>query len=229
MVSFTALVISNHSALIMASDIRKRDTLFPGSDPGNFGEDSNPSSNHNIPIPRITEEQARRIHLKNGWPQSSGSTVPEKRSSREKPGSHLSDSGYKEGDEITGSKRTRIEQRIRRSSRVTYHEFMELEQAGSAVMGCDNSKRCNLVAIKRLKGVDKNSAYLMRLPKNDHVVNIKDMYFDKDDLVIIYESMDISLRAVTSILQGPFKPFQIAAICKEVSTSPDRISSALLT
>lgn len=213
----------------MASDIRKRDTLFPGSNPGNFGEDSNPSSNYNIPVPRITQEQVRRIHLKSRWPQSSGSTVPEKRSSREKPSSHLSDSGYKEGNEITGSKRTRIERRIERSPRVTYHEFMDLDQAGSAVMGCDNTRQCNLVAIKRLRGVDKNSAYGMQPFTNDHVVSIEDMYFDNDDLVIIYEPMDISLRAVTSIVQGPFKPFQIAAICKEVSTSPDRISSALLT
>jgi hypothetical protein len=55
------------------------------------------------------------------------------------------------------------------------------------------------------------------------------LYFDKDDLVIIYKLINVSLRAVTSILQGPFKPFQIAAIFKEVSTSPDHISSALLT
>jgi hypothetical protein len=33
---------------------------------------------------------------------------------------------------------------------------MNLEQAGSAVMGCDDSKRHNLVVIKRLKEVDKN-------------------------------------------------------------------------
>jgi hypothetical protein len=61
------------------------------------------------------------------------------------------------------------------------------------------------------------------------VVNIIDMYFNKDDLIIIYKPIDVSLRAVTSILQGPFKAFQIAVICKEVSTSLNYISSALLT
>jgi hypothetical protein len=56
------------------------------------------------------------------------------------------------------------------------------------------------VAIKRLKGVDKNSVCEMRLFINHHVVNIKDMYFDNDDLVIIYKLIDIFLYAITNIL-----------------------------
>lgn len=127
------------------------------------------------------------------------------------------------------SKRTRIEHKIGTSPQLTYHEFMVLGQAGSANMGCDNTRDHNFVAIKRLKGIDKSSTHRMRPFKSDHVVNIRDMYFDNDDLVIIYEQMDKSLRGITDILQGPFQPFQIAAICKEVSTSPDCVSLALLT
>jgi len=100
---------------------------------------------------------------------------------------------------------------------VAYHEFMVLDQAGSAIIGCDNTRERNLVAIKSLKGVDKSSMRGVRSFTSDYVVNIIETYFDNDDLVIIYQKMDISLRRITSILEGPLKPFQIAAICKEVS------------
>jgi hypothetical protein len=49
------------------------------------------------------------------------------------------------------------------------------------------------------------------------VINVKESYFDNDNLVIIYKQMDILLWYVTSILQALFKPFQIVAIYKEVS------------
>lgn len=95
---------------------------------------------------------------------------------------------------------------------------MVLDQAGSAVIGYNNTRERNLVTIKRLNdGVDKSLIRGIRPFISDYVVNIRESYFDSDDLVIIYEQMDISLRSVTSILQAPFKPFQIAVICKEVS------------
>jgi hypothetical protein len=101
---------------------------------------------------------------------------------------------------------------------------MVLNQAGSAVIACDNTAERQLVAIKRFKGINKSSMHKIAPFKNDHVVSIIETYFDGEDMVIIYEQMDISLRNVTSILQGPFKPFHIAAICKEVSFSFNRAS-----
>jgi hypothetical protein len=94
---------------------------------------------------------------------------------------------------------------------------MVLDQAGSAIIGCDYTRERNLVAIKSLKGLDKSSMRGVRFFTSDYVVNIIETYFDNDDLVIIYKKMDISLRRITSILEGLLKPFQIAAICKEVS------------
>jgi serine/threonine protein kinase len=106
---------------------------------------------------------------------------------------------------------------------------MVLDQAGSAVIACDNTRERKLVAIKRFKGIDQSSTRKIPPFRSDHVVNIKETYFDNDDMVIVYEQMDISLRNVTSILQGPFKPFQIATICKGVSTSFNRVSRTWLT
>lgn len=63
------------------------------------------------------------------------------------------------------------------------------------------------MAIKRLKGIDKGLMRRLRPFTSDHVVNVRDVYFNKDNLVIIYKQMDISLRHITSLLQGPFKSF----------------------
>lgn len=123
------------------------------------------------------------------------------------------DSASKDRNEVPGSRRT--EERAR--SRITYHEFMVLDQARSANIRCDNTRERNLVTIKRLHSVRKGSMRKIQPFTSEHVVSIRDKHFENDDLVIIYERIDVSLRHVTSILQDPFKPSQIAAICKQVS------------
>lgn len=100
---------------------------------------------------------------------------------------------------------------------VTYHGFMLLDQAGDAHIARDNSKKPHFVAVKRLRAVNQRVKHRIRPFTSDNVVEILDLYFDKDDILIIYEQMDVSLRAITSLQGGPFKSFQIAAVCREVS------------
>ncbi|KAH9208846.1 hypothetical protein DL95DRAFT_449626 [Leptodontidium sp. 2 PMI_412] len=76
------------------------------------------------------------------------------------------DSASKGGNEVPGSRRT--EERAR--SRITYHEFMVLDQAGSANIGCDNTRERNLVAIKRLHGVRKGSMRRIQPFTSEHVI-----------------------------------------------------------
>jgi hypothetical protein len=83
---------------------------------------------------------------------------------------------------------------------------MVLDQAGSANIGCDNTRERNLVAIKRLHGICKGLMRRIQPFTSDYVVSIRDKHFENDDLVIIYKRMDVSLRHVTGILQDLFKP-----------------------
>ena len=106
---------------------------------------------------------------------------------------------------------------------------MALDQSGAANMGCDNTRKCNLVTIKTLREIDKNSIRGIRPFTGDHVISIRNVYFDNNDLIIIYEQIDVSLRDVASILQSPFEPFQIAAICKEIGISFNIVRLALFT
>jgi len=233
----------------MASERSNRDTLFPGSAPGksiSFG-------NHELPLPptssrppwgtyrkgdskeSLTAQVGRKLQpesyrlpdkrSQSSWNGSSGPLGPAKRP-RGGRNSDALDSAYRDEDGVLGSGRTRTGERS--PSRMTYHEFMVLDQAGSANIGRDNTRECNLVAIKRLIGVRKRPLRRIKPFTSDHVVSIRETYFENDDLVIIYERMDVSLRHVTSILQGPFQPPQIAAICKQLVAGLSYIHEELL-
>ena len=97
-----------------------------------------------------------------------------------------------------------------------YYEWMILDQAGPAIIGCDNTRAGNMVAIKRVKRPEQYSGRYMQPFVSDHVVNVKDMYCEDNEITIIYEQMDVSLRQITGTLGGQLKAFEIAAICKEV-------------
>jgi len=98
----------------------------------------------------------------------------------------------------------------------SYYNFMPLDQAGPAVIARDNKDR-SFVAIKRAKRSSVDNA--LRIPEfmSDHVVNIKDMFWDKGEAIIDYEQMDVSLRHIMAVAGEPLQAFEIAAVCKEVS------------
>src|SRR5437773_2358445 len=154
----------------MASESGNRDTIFPGSDP-HFFKELTPLSDPTPPTTTKPSYNFLNKHItrhgsQNSWTPSPSSPGPAKRLSRD------GSSSPQDGNKVTGSKRTRIEPRIGTSPRVAYHEFMVLDQAGSAIIGCDNTRERNLVAIKRLKGIDKSSARGIRPFTSDYVVNI---------------------------------------------------------
>jgi len=121
-------------------------------------------------------------------------------------------------DNIAKPKKPRKERPVKcvsDESAKSYYNFMPLDQAGPAVIARDNKDR-TFVAIKRAKksGVE----HMLRIPDfvSDHVVNIKDMFVDKEEMVIIYEQMNVSLRHIMVVAGGPLQAFEIAAVCKEV-------------
>lgn len=107
--------------------------------------------------------------------------------------------------------------------RVTYHEFLKLDQAGPAVICCGNTQDCSIVAIKRSKVKARNTTF--KLPsKCNNVVDLIE-FFEKDgETFMVYEQMDVSLRLINSIPKLQWNEHEIAAVCREVS----RTRSSLL-
>lgn len=120
--------------------------------------------------------------------------------------------------DATETKKKENQPLIRATPQRRYHELMTLDQAGPAVIGYDDTDRCSFVAIKRRKRPEGSSIPQVQV-KSNHLVSLKDMYIEGNDIVFIYEQMDVSLRHITGIARGSLKAFQIAAICKEVRIS----------
>ena len=110
-----------------------------------------------------------------------------------------------------------LTQVVRNGSKTSYHEFMPLDQAGPAVIARENREDGPFVAIKRTKNGDRNLVHKIPNFTSDCLVNIKDMFLEGDEIVTIYEQMDVSLRHIMAVAGGPLQFFEIGAICKEVS------------
>lgn len=110
-----------------------------------------------------------------------------------------------------------VDQPVEDTPRGPYDEFMSLNLAGTVMIGLENNKEPDLVAIKRVKKTSQSCISRVALFTSDYLIQIKDVYEDGNDIVIISETMDVTLRQLTGILYGPLKAFQITAICKEVS------------
>lgn len=96
-------------------------------------------------------------------------------------------------------------QLIHRASSISYCEFMPLDQAGPAVIAHENSKNGAFVAIKRLR---INRKPISKVPDFhcNNIVNIKDIFLEADDeIVIVYEQMDVSLRHIKAVTSGPYR------------------------
>lgn len=80
---------------------------------------------------------------------------------------------------------------------------MALDQAGPAVIARDNKKGGAFVAIKRTKRTDSQPVYRVPEFKSDHLVHLKDMFLEGEEIVIVYEQMDVSLRHIMAVTGGP--------------------------
>ena len=77
---------------------------------------------------------------------------------------------------------------VRNKSRTSYHIFMPLDQAGPAIIARDNMEDKVFIAIKRAKRADRDPIYRVPDFTSDHLINIKDMFLEGDnDIIIIYK------------------------------------------
>ena len=114
---------------------------------------------------------------------------------------------------VRSDKRVKLPQREER--RVIYHEFLKLDQAGSAVICSGNTSDCSIVAIKRSKVKAQHTTF--KIPSVcSNVVELIEI-FDKDGgTYMVYEQMDVSLRLINSIPRLQWNEHEVAAVCKEV-------------
>ena len=96
---------------------------------------------------------------------------------------------------------------------------MPLDQAGPAIIARENMEDRAFVANKRVRRANRDPAYRVADYTSDHLVNIRNIFWegDDDDIVIVYEQMDVFLKHIVAVTGGPLQGFEIAAICTQVS------------
>ena len=107
---------------------------------------------------------------------------------------------------------------------ITYDGILHFDQAGPAIIGSANTKDCTLVAIKTSKRTTKVDLKFLIELSNDNVVQLLDVFdTESDEICMIYEQMEVSLRLINGNPYIKWKAYEIAAISKEVNerfTSP---------
>ena len=99
--------------------------------------------------------------------------------------------------------------------RITYHEFLKLDQAGPAIICSGNTQDCSIVAIKRSKVKARNTT--IKIPSVcSNVVDLVEVFDKGGETFMVYEQMDVSLRLVNSIPKLQWNEHEIAAVCREV-------------
>ena len=116
----------------------------------------------------------------------------------------------KQGSQVPTKRQQQVKQ-----AHVHYHEFLRLEQAGPATIGSSNTSDCHLVAIKRSK-VTKTPPPRFVDFTCDNVVKLKDFQLDGNEVRMIYEQMDVSLRVLNGMPNREWEGYEIGAVCKEV-------------
>lgn len=104
--------------------------------------------------------------------------------------------------------------------------FLKINEAGPALLAYRNKEPTafSIVVIRTAKLPSESSKNVMgRLVNASHqnVVHLEAAYYHEQTFHLVYEPMDVSLSQVQSSPKIPSRPYEIAAICKEVrSFSP---------
>lgn len=75
-----------------------------------------------------------------------------------------------------------------------YNEFMAFDQAGAATIGSSNTRENFLVAIKRRTVPGTVSRNPRKHLAHENIVSLFDLFYDGNEVCMIYEQMDVSLR-----------------------------------
>ena len=81
-----------------------------------------------------------------------------------------------------------VKQPIEASPSGPYEEYMTLDQVGPAIIGSENTEEPTLMIIKRAKKNNKSCFSEIAPFTSDHLVQIRAIYKDGSDAVIVYET-----------------------------------------
>ena len=86
-----------------------------------------------------------------------------------------------------------INQPAENTSQGPYNKFIALDLAGTVMVGSENNKDPDLVAIKKVKKTSESCISQITPFTSNHLIQIKDVYEDGNNVIIISETIDVTL------------------------------------
>ena len=108
----------------------------------------------------------------------------------------------------------KIKKGLREKPQQNYYEFISLDQAGPATIAYDDSYKLYAVKKVRVQSVDGIRIQLFKDVAT--VVGLYDAYSMGDEIQVVYEYIDTSLKSVLATPRGLLVTAEIAIICREV-------------
>ena len=116
----------------------------------------------------------------------------------------------------TSSVKSKVSVDLQKSA-ITYEGFLHFDQAGPAIIGSSNTQDCTLVAIKTSKRCTNIDLQYLTGCVHENLVQLLDVFeIDDNEVCMVYEQMEVSLRLINGNPYIKWKPYEIAAISKEV-------------
>ena len=98
-----------------------------------------------------------------------------------------------------------------------YQSILHDNEAGAATIAFVRDPGCEVVAIKERNAVSDKELDSLQRVQHDNVVLFLAAFQDDDHLYLVYESIYISLQEIQCGPMGPWREYELAAICEQVS------------
>ena len=95
---------------------------------------------------------------------------------------------------------------------------MKEDQAGEVTIAYKNAIYYQIIVIREYRYNSNNKAKKLSNCGYSNIVDLKEVFRTQNKLFFVYEWIDVSIAEVQSAPYGKFVLYQIAAICKEVTT-----------
>ena len=98
-----------------------------------------------------------------------------------------------------------------------YYAILQEQQDSEVTIAHKQDMEHQIVAIKQLRITDRESTRALAGCLHENIVSLYRAYVEDEMIFLIYECTDVSLAEVQSTPYGQLVPYQMAAVCQEVS------------
>jgi serine/threonine protein kinase len=99
-----------------------------------------------------------------------------------------------------------------------YARILGIDLAGPVVQAHKRNKPQKVVAIKEVKGCNRDWLRYLRTTTHEHIVTLYTAYFDEGSTFLVYDLMSVALNDILATPRGPLEIPEVATVCQSVAS-----------